>query len=190
MSRALLAERLRQLEENGIIEKRTRANGAGCEYRLTSSGEAFHDVLRDLSRWGLSHGRDRLTASDLNPGLLMWRMRKRVDLSALPDRRVVVRFEFSGVPRSRTKLRVMWLMLQPSGADVCLKDPGFPIDLVVRGDLAVFTRIYLGHLAWKDMAGKTISIEGDRRMVRDFPRWLRLDQLLGRDYLPFGRTAA
>ena len=32
---------------------------------LTPSGEAFHDVLRDLSRWGLAHARDRLTADDL-----------------------------------------------------------------------------------------------------------------------------
>jgi DNA-binding HxlR family transcriptional regulator len=190
MSRALLVERLRQLEENGIVEKRARVGNPGCEYRLTPSGEAFHDVLRDLSRWGLSHGRDRLTASDLNPGLLMWRMRKRMDPSALPDHRVVIRFEFTGVPRSRTKLRIMWLILERAGADVCLKDPGFSVDLTVRGDLEIFTRLYLGHLEWKDLAGKAISIEGDRRMARDFPRWLRLDQLLGRDYLPFSRPAA
>jgi hypothetical protein len=67
---------------------------------LTSSGEAFHDVLRDLARWGLAHARDRLTADDLNPGLLMWRMRKRVDISELPEHRVVIRFEFSGVSRT------------------------------------------------------------------------------------------
>ena len=154
MSRALLAERLRQLEENGIVEKRARAGNPGCEYRLTPSGEAFHDVLRDLSRWGLTHGRDRLSAVDLNPGLLMWRMRKRLDLSALPDHRVVIRFEFSGVPRSRTKLRIMWLILERTGADVCLKDPGFSVDLTVRGDLAIFTRLYLGYLEWNDPGGK------------------------------------
>ena len=87
MSRTLLAERLRQLEENGIVVRKTQPNESGCEYWLTRSGEAFHDVLRDLSRWGLAHARDRLTADDLNPGLLMWRMRKRADISALPERR-------------------------------------------------------------------------------------------------------
>src|SRR5258705_12248929 len=95
MSRTLLAERLRQLEENGIIVRRIHPDDSACEYWLTPSCEAFHDVLRDLSRWGLAHARDRLTADDLNPGLLMWRMRKRVDICALPERRVVIRFEFS-----------------------------------------------------------------------------------------------
>jgi len=103
MSRTLLTERLRHLEENGIIVRRVHPNDSGCEYWLTPSGDAFHDVLRDLSRWGLAHARDRLTADDLNPGLLMWRMRKRVDISALPKRRVVIRF------------RILWRFQEPNG---------------------------------------------------------------------------
>ena len=131
MSRTLLAERLRHLEQDGIVTKRTQPDGSTYEYWLTPSGEAFHDVLRDLSRWGLAHARDRLTADDLNPGLLMWRMRKRVDVNALPEHRVVIRFEFSGVPRSRTALRVIWLVLERTGTDICFKDPGYSVDLTL-----------------------------------------------------------
>ena len=46
----------------------------------------------------LAHASDRLTSEDLNPALLMWRM--RVDISELPEHRVVIRFEFSGVSRT------------------------------------------------------------------------------------------
>jgi DNA-binding HxlR family transcriptional regulator len=190
MSRTLLAERLRQLEENGIVERRAHPGESGCAYWLTPSGEAFHDVLRDLSRWGLAHARDRLTAEDLNPGLLMWRMRKRVDIGTLPERRVVIRFEFSGVPRSRTTLRIMWLVLERTGIDICFKDPGYTVDLTVRGDVAILVRVYLGHLNWQEVEGKTVSIEGDRQMARGFPIWLQLHRQLGRDYLPFGRPTA
>ena len=154
MSRTLLTERLRHLEENGIIERKIRPNDSGCEYWLTPSGEAFHDVLRELSRWVLAHARDRLTADDLNPGLLMWRMRKRVDISALPERRVVIRFEFSGVSRSRTALRIMWLILERTGVDICFKDPGYTVDLTVRSDVATLVRLYLGHLNWQEVAEK------------------------------------
>jgi hypothetical protein len=133
------------VEENRIVVRRTRSNDSGCDYWLTPSGEAFHDVLRDLARWGLAHASDRLTAEDLNPGLLMWRMRKRVDISELPEHRVVVRFEFSGVPKSRMALHVMWLILERAGVDVCFKDPGYTVDLTVRSDLAVLVRLYLGH---------------------------------------------
>ena len=190
MSRTLLTARLRQLEEHGIIVRRIHTNDSGCEYWLTPSGEAFHDVLRDLSRWGLAHARDQLTADDLNPGLLMWRMRKRVDISALPSRRVVIRFEFSGVSRRRTALRIMWLILERTGVDICFKDPGYAVDLTVRSDVAILVRLYLGHVNRQEVAGKALSIEGDRKMAQQLPIWLQLHRRLGRDYLPFGRPAA
>jgi DNA-binding HxlR family transcriptional regulator len=190
MSRTLLAERLRQLEENGVVVRRSHPNDSCGEYWLTPSGEAFHDVLRDLARWGLAHASDRLTAEDLNPSLLMWRMRKRVDISELPAHRVVIRFEFSGVPRSRMALHVMWLILERAGVDVCFKDPGYTVDLTVRSNLSVLVRLYLGRTNWHEVAGKAVSIEGDRRMAERLPVWLQLHRQLGRDYLPFGRPAS
>src|SRR5262245_13848913 len=120
----------------------------------------------------------------------MWRLRKRVDLNALPQHRVVIRFEFSGVPKSRTKLRIMFLILERTGIDVCLKDPGFDVDLTVRCDLVVFVSLYLGHASWQEAAGKGLHIDGNQRMVSEFPIWLQLHKQLGRDYLPFARPAA
>jgi DNA-binding HxlR family transcriptional regulator len=38
MSRALLVERLRQLEEDGVVERRERYGGKGRDYRLTGAG--------------------------------------------------------------------------------------------------------------------------------------------------------
>jgi DNA-binding HxlR family transcriptional regulator len=35
ISRALLAERLRQLKEHGVVEKKSRRDGSGYEYWLT-----------------------------------------------------------------------------------------------------------------------------------------------------------
>ena len=71
--------------------------------------------LHALGQWGMTYTRDLIKRSDLDPGLLMWGLRRRADLAALPDHRVVVRFEFSGVPASRTKFRIMWLVLERSG---------------------------------------------------------------------------
>jgi DNA-binding HxlR family transcriptional regulator len=99
MSRALLVERLRQLEEQGIVEKRTRADGLGHEYWLTPAGESAREIVRALGHWGLAHTRDRISADDLDPALIMWTMRQRTDMAAL--HRVVIRFEFSGVPANR-----------------------------------------------------------------------------------------
>jgi hypothetical protein len=132
-------------------------------------------VVDALGLWGLNYTRDLLKPEDLDPGLLMYGLRRRVDVGALPDHRVVARFEFSGVPASRTKFRIMWLLLGRSGADVCLKDPGFAVDVTLRGDIADYVAVYLGHKAWRELAGKTLWIEGDRRIARQFPAWLQID---------------
>jgi DNA-binding HxlR family transcriptional regulator len=182
ISRAMLVARLRKLEEHGIVERRLRADGTGSEYWLTPAGNAFGPVIRELRRWGLAHARDRVKPGDLDPAVLLWGFRKRVNRDALPDRRIVVRFEFSGVPASRTKYRVMWLLLERSGVDVCVKDPGHEVDLVFRGNIADFVAVYCGHAMWRDMAGKVLHIEGENPLTRKLPGWLQLDKVPDRDF--------
>lgn len=180
ISRAVLVARLRELEEQGIIERRPRADGSGSGYWLTSAGEAFGPVVRELRRWGLTHGRDRVKPGDLDPAVLLWGFRKRADRNTLPDRRVVVRFEFSGVPKSRTKYRIMWLLLDRTGVDVCVKNPGHEVDLVFRGKIADFVAVYCGHVPWLEMASKELKIEGQQSLARQLPGWLKMDQPLDR----------
>jgi DNA-binding HxlR family transcriptional regulator len=182
ISRAVLVTRLRELEHHGIIERRRSRRSGGHEYRLTPAGDAFRSVVRELGHWGLLHARDRITPADLDPSILLWGFRKRAVLKDLPDRRIVLRFEFTGVPANRAKFRVMWLLLQRSGADVCVKDPGFPVDVVFRGGITDFVRIYLGHAQWRDVRGRAITVEGAREIVRRCPGWIRLDQVVGRDF--------
>lgn len=53
VARNILAERLRKLVENGLMEKRPIAEGARrMEYRLTSKGEALETTLQTLYDWG------------------------------------------------------------------------------------------------------------------------------------------
>ncbi len=189
ISRAVLIARLRELQHHGVIERRPRANRTGHEYWLTPAGEAFRSVIFELGQWGLVHARDRLKPTDLDPTILLWGFRKRADRTALPDRRLVVRFEFSGVPASCAKFRIMWLVLNRSEVDVCARDPGFPIDLIFRGKIADFVAVFLGHAAWRDMEANAFSIEGDRKLAKQLPAWLRLDKVVGRDF-PVVRPAA
>jgi DNA-binding HxlR family transcriptional regulator len=189
MSRAMLVARLRELEHQGIVERRPRADRSGHDYRLTAAGEAFRPVVAALGHWGLAHARDRITPADLDPSVLLWSLRRRADLHALPDRRVVVQFEFLGVPARYAKLRILWLILQRAGAEVCVKNPGYPVDVIVRANIADFVAVHLGYATWREMATAKFALEGDRRIVRELPAWLRLDKVLGRD-LPIVAPAA
>jgi DNA-binding HxlR family transcriptional regulator len=181
ISRAVLVARLRELENYGVIERRPRSGGDGQEYRLTPAGEGLRAVVEALGQWGMVHTRDRIKRSDLDPTLLIWGLRGRVDLSALPNRRTVLRFEFSGVPASRTKFRIMWLVLGRSGIDVCMKDPGFAVDLTLRGDIRDYVEVYLGHKKWRDAVGTALQFDGDQRIVRALPVWLRFETVSGQN---------
>ena len=90
---------------------------------------------------------------------------------------------------NRTRFRILWLILERAGADVCMKDPGFGDDLVFRGKIADFVKVYLGHASWREMAGKSLMIEGARELAKRAPAWIRLDQVVGRDF-PVVKPAA
>jgi DNA-binding HxlR family transcriptional regulator len=188
ISRAVLVARLRELEHHGIVERRMRDQGSGYGYWLTPAGDGFRAVVSELGHWGLVHARD-VKSTDLDPSYLLWGFRKRAILDALPGYRVVVRFEFSGVPANHVKFRILWLILGQSGADVCAKDPGFEVNLIARGKIADFVKVYLGQARWRDLEGTALTIEGDRALARRFPGWFRLDQVLGHDF-PVVRPAA
>jgi DNA-binding HxlR family transcriptional regulator len=177
ISRALLAQRLRRLEDVGVIE--SRPLGRGREYRLSQAGQEFNDIIEGLGVWGQRWSHGRTSAQNLDVQLLMWDMRRRVAVDHLPDRRLVVRFDYRGVPAGRGPATA-WLVLDRGAVDVCLTDPGFGVDLVVVADLATFTKIWLGDVSFEQAtrAGK-VRLEGPRDVARAFPRWLLLGHFAG-----------
>ena len=50
LSARLLAERLRELEAAGLMERRARGRGV-VEYRLTPKGEALSRVVHEIEAW-------------------------------------------------------------------------------------------------------------------------------------------
>jgi DNA-binding HxlR family transcriptional regulator len=175
MSRTLLAARLEQLEHAGIVRSVARPHGRGREYQLTAAGEELRPLIDCLGEWGQRWARAQVSRGDLDAGLLMWDIHRRVNLEALPPGRVVVRFEFRGVPATMRCPRYWWLVLEQGQVDLCLKDPGFLVDLVVSADLRALTRVWMGdvRLAETIRAG-LVRIEGTRSLVRAFPTWLTL----------------
>jgi DNA-binding HxlR family transcriptional regulator len=175
MSRALLVQRLAQLEDAGIIRSTPKTRGRGREYTLTPAGQELRLVIDRFGEWGQRWARSQLGRDDLDPGLLMWDMHRRINVDRLPERRVVVRFDFRGVPRARRCPATWWLILQRPETDLCLRDPGFAVDLVVRADVAALTRVWMGDVRLGDvMRQGLIRLDGPPRFARAFPTWLAL----------------
>jgi DNA-binding HxlR family transcriptional regulator len=175
MSRTLLAQRLVQLEDAGIIRSAARTKGRGREYFLTPAGEELRPVIEGLGEWGQRWARSQIRPEDLDPGLLMWDIRRRVNTERLPDRRVVVQFDFRAVPKTVRSPATFWLILEQRDVDVCLKHPGFEIDLLVDADLVALTKAWMGDLRLADaMRSGLVRVEGPTALVRAFPGWLAL----------------
>ena len=123
MSPSLLSQRLKFLEQAGVVEKKT-SKGDTAEYFLTQSGKDLGDIVARLGLWGLKWARSRLTSDDYDPQLLMWDMRRRIDVSGFPDRRVVINFMFQDMPSNK---RAYWLVVDRGEVDLCIKYPGLQI---------------------------------------------------------------
>ncbi len=192
MSRTLLAQRLKELDRAGVLERRRKARGRGFEYRLTPAGEEFRPIVERLGMWGQRWARRQLESDgDYDTGLLMWAIRRGIHVDRLPRRRLVVFFEFRGVPRSaRRGHRSWWLVLSKPEVDICLKDPGGEVDLKVKADLRTLTRAWLGDLPLEAaLQSGQVRLEGPRELVRAFPAWLALSPLASVPRLPgAGRT--
>lgn len=167
ISRSLLTSRLRELEASGIVERLPGAQPKATEYHLSEAGRALKAVIEALGAWGARWAFGDPKPEELDAGLLVWKIHQRINRELLPDRRVVVEFDFTG-PRSQR----VWLLLEPRGVSVCVTPPGFDADLVVRAELAFFYRLWLGRTDY-DAAIRcgAVVVDGSPSLAKQLPRW-------------------
>jgi DNA-binding HxlR family transcriptional regulator len=175
MSPTLLSQRLKSLEAAGVV-RRSRT-GNGTEYRLTPAGEELRPLIEMLGTWGLRWVQNQVRKDDLDPGILLWDMRRRIALDALPETRTVLQFTITGVPKPK---RDWWLVGDRHGIELCLKDPGFDVDLYVLSDIATMADVWLGEIRLEAaLASGRIELQGTRDMQRIFRRALQLSVFAG-----------
>lgn len=184
MSSALLARRLRELEFAGIVERRPGARG-GSEYHLTPAGRDLFPIVEGMGLWAQRWMRHDLTRTEnLDPDLLMWDIRRTMMRWTGPgDRRLVVEFHLAGALPRRQR---WWLVCEPGGVDLCYKDPGFEVDLLVETSLRVLTEVWLGHVSLdRALREGRLRLEGSRQDIAAFRSWFALSLLA-----PAGAAAA
>ncbi len=168
MSPSLLSQRLKFLEEAGVIEKKIR-KGESVEYFLTQSGEDLGEIVARLGLWGLKWAKSRLTQEDYDPQLLMWDIRRRIDVSEFPDRRVVISFMFQDMPSSR---RAYWLVVDRGEVDLCVKYPGFDVDLAFVTTSKVMADIWMGYSTMKkELRNKGLLLNGLQGLKSSVDDW-------------------
>lgn len=176
MSRSLLSKRLDELASAGVIEGRENPGGRGTYWELTEMGQELVTVIEAVGMWGARWL--ELLPVHTHPGVVLWSWcTDYVAHEALPDDRVVVRFEFPDQPADR---RRYWLLAEREDVELCTKPPGPDEHVVVRSDGETLARWHLGELTWEQaIRGGTLEVDGPQDLARAVPRWNRKSRFAG-----------
>lgn len=172
MSATLLSQRLKRLEEAGVV-RRERC-GAVWEYRLTPAGEELRPIVLALGHWGARWIGSRLKRDQLDAGFLMWDIRRFAQLDEFPIGRTVIFFELTD---ARSGERRWWLVVDRArdgaNADLCRDDPGHELTLIVESSVLALTEVWTGDRAADDvLRAREIRVQGPRREAQSLWRWL------------------
>lgn len=171
ISRGLLSKRLQQLAQTGLIEKKSAPGRHSTEYHLTEAGYALHDVIDSLLKWGTEWVFGDPAPEEMDSGLLMWWMHKRIRTEHLTsDERVTIQFNFYGA-----ETVTYWLVLSSEEVNLCMTDPGFEINILVTADIAALLKVWLGRTSYQSaLESDQLKVEGSPRLTRAFPNWFAL----------------
>lgn len=171
MSATLLTQRLRKLEEVGIVKRVATGAAGSAEYHLTGAGEELRPIIMAIGHWGARWIGSRLKRGQLDVGFLMWDIRRFVKLDKFPrSRAVIIHFRF---PDAGPGERRWWLVVDHGSADLCRDDPGGEPTLVVESTVLSLTEVWTGDRdADEVVADRAIRVRGAARDVRALWGWL------------------
>jgi DNA-binding HxlR family transcriptional regulator len=139
MSTSLLAQRLRHLEDLGVVQR--SAAGKVWEYHLTEAGEELRPIVFALGHWGARWIGSSLRDDELDAGLLMWDVRRSVRIDEFPPAPVTIHFAFRDARKGE---KTWWLVVEDRTPDLCREDPGREPTLVVDTTVRALTEVWAG----------------------------------------------
>lgn len=166
-SPALLSKRLKDLERAQIVQR--EASAIGVSYSLTEAGRELMPIILGLGEWGQRWVRTDYRADELDPGLLLWDVRRNLRPGGLGTRPVTIQFVF---PALAARHRFYWMVVDAQDVDLCLTDPGRQVDATVEADLRTLTQIWMGDARFSDaVADRLVVLRGPTRLTRRIPTW-------------------
>jgi DNA-binding HxlR family transcriptional regulator len=165
ISPSVLAQRLKALEEDGLILRRSAPGGV--TYHLTGAGEDLRPIVDALGRWARKWIDRDYRSYELDPAVLMWTLRRHVLPARFPAGRSVLHFHLEDAPPRR---RYWWMVVQhPEEVDVCMTDPGHPVTLTVTAKPRTLVDLLLEDAELGDTLKRgLLALEGERELARRF----------------------
>lgn len=168
ISPTVLAKRLKQMEADGLIIKKTVAGEKATEYRLTKCGRELAPLINYMSKWGLRWARRRLNEEDLDVGTFMWDFHRSLNTSELPDGETVFSVRLTGLD-AHSK---WWLVAKDNVVDLCTDDPGKDVDLYISATLPALAEVWMGDIeASAAIRDEDLTLTGAPYLIRTASQW-------------------
>ena len=172
ISPSLLTKRLKQLEQAGIVVRKSPQGRKGYEYYLTLAGKELKPLIENLAVWGMRWARGQLRDEELDVEFLMWDVQRRIQINKLPDGETIFCFIFSDIERYNN----WWLIVRDGNVDLCTENPGLDVDLYIRSSLRTMVEVWEGDLALKSaLHGKQIVTQGNIQLAKTMTAWFGIN---------------
>jgi DNA-binding HxlR family transcriptional regulator len=172
ISPTMLSQRLKVLQERGLVEQKKSPDQRTWEYHLTQAGKELEPIVMELGHWGARWVRSQMSEDDLSVELLMWDMRRTINPVELPKGRTVIHFEFTDLSR---QFKYWWMLCENEDVDLCVDDPGFDPDVKFICDLKTMTEVWLGDITLSNAKSSgNLDIRGASNLTKDTQKWLML----------------
>jgi DNA-binding HxlR family transcriptional regulator len=171
ISPTLLTKRLNQLEEAGLVVRKTMPNQRRIEYHPTAASKELKPIILGLGEWGMRWARGQMNDDELDVEILMYDLQRRIDAEQLPGGRTVIKFFFQALP----KFAHWWIVIEPDGTRVlCVHNPRLPVDIELITDLRSMSHVWAGDMDIR-MAKDTgrLELKGNAILIRTISSWLR-----------------
>lgn len=176
ISPTTLSKRLAELEAHELIVRKRIPGQQGFEYQLTAAGRELYPAIVQLGEWGMRWARGRMSDGELDVGMLMADIERRVDGSKLPSGQTVLRFRFTDLD----EFADWWVKIDGDEVELCLDDPGYDVDVYFTSNLRTMVEVWMGDVAISQArATGRLKIVGRSAYLRNLREWFRLHMLSG-----------
>ena len=154
-----LSQRLRELEDAGIVAADRERGRREVWYRLTPAGADLRPVLDALSQWGLQHAwRRPLAGEPMHAEHLLRAVTQAINLAAGPHEPACWHFRLDGADYLAESNGHRWSLT--TGA------PSAPAEVTITGTTRSLTAlIFAGSDADIDITGETEAVQRFRQLI-------------------------
>ena len=171
MSPALLAKRLKTMEENNLIVKLRNRGERGYAYYPTEQTRELTPLIEGLGVWGLRWLKSNLSDDDFDVEFLMLCLERSIVPENLPGNQVVALFHFLDLAVHQK----WWIVAQGEHVEVCVKDPGQDVDIYFTTEVGRMIDAWLGRRSYASLIeNDELQLIGPTHLTKTVTKWMEV----------------